>query len=287
MRFDWSPWGGAIEGGGQGGGGLPTFDADAALYFAAVVTAGGAALTPGYKVAVNNFVLAEKTSVGGIVPWNLTDDYWLLWGENATQALVSLKQLRTATIGGGAPVHTPGRDYTFAGSPDFINTGFVPSTHGINLTGSNQRLAVYERTNVGTSTDTMGAFTSGTVALRIQARSGTTLKGSLDCSLTSFTLGVSDSRGLKSVSRASGATTTMIAYDRGVRLTDATGLTVGSTLTANALYMGADNNAGSAATFRACSLGFACVGAPLGSDAAELAQYNNVQALATARGANV
>jgi hypothetical protein len=50
--------------------------------------------------------------------------------------------------------------------------------------------------------------------------------------------------------------------------------------------VGCFNNVGTAAGFRASSVGFDVVGGPL-SDAQELAQYNAIQAWATSVGANV
>lgn len=100
-----------------------------------------------------------------------------------------------------------------------------------------------------------------------------------------MTLATADSRGLKAISRNGG--TTALGYDRGVALTPATGLTIGSSSAPGvALYIGAFNSSGTAISFRAASVGFVAIGAPL-SDAQELAQYNAVQAWATAIGANV
>lgn len=264
----------------QGGSAAPAIDADAALYFAAVVTAGGT-VSDVRKSIVNTFFLNEKASGA----WTLTDDYWGLWAENATQALVSLKQRRTATVT-AAPTFTADNGYTFNGTSNFINTGFVPSTHCVAGSGTNQRIAVYERVNVATATYAMGAFTSGTVNWRLQPRSAANaMVALLNSGNASATLSVANSQGYSAMSRASGGTVA-IPYKNGAALTSATGLTVGTTLTANAVYIGAFNNAGSAAGFRPTSIGMTCIGAPL-SAAQELAQYNNVQQWGTAVGGAV
>jgi hypothetical protein len=95
---------------------------------------------------------------------------------------------------------------------------------------------------------------------------------------------VADSRALKAASRAGGSSTVKL-FDRGVKLTDAT-ITAGTAAPTRAVYVGCYNNAGTAASFRASSVGFVVVGGPL-SDAQELAQYDAVQAWATSVGANV
>lgn len=256
---------------------LPSYDGTAQLWFDALRTA-NIAIGGSRRAIVSSFFRAEKNSGG----YQLTDDYWALWGESSGQSLLSLKQLRTATAV-GSPTFNADRDVTLNGTSSYVNTGFVPSTAGINLTGTNQRMAVYERTNVNANTSSMAAFTSSTVNMKMVTRTGTTLQGTLNSGTASFS--ITDGRGYSAISRSGGGTT-MSAYKNGAQLTNVTGLTVGSTALAIALYIGARNNAGTADNFRATSIGFACAGGPL-SAAQELAQYSAVQAWAAAVGANV
>ena len=266
---------------GFGDSSVRVYDPDVLLWRSTVVANGGTVSTARLSI-VNDFVTAEKISGG----WYLTDDYWALWGGNATQALVSLKQRRLATTV-NTPTFTADRDYVFDGSTNYINAGFIPGTHGVNYTGANQRIATYQRANASASGVSAGARVGTASSISINPRNGSNMTGSANntSGSVSFALGVADSRGLKAVSRAGG--TTALGYDRGVRLTDATGLTIGgSTAPAQALYIGAFNSSGTAISFRAASIGFVAIGGPL-SDAQELAQYNAVQAWATAIGANV
>jgi hypothetical protein len=260
---------------------LRVHDPDVLLWRAAVVVAGGTVSNTRLSI-INDFVYAEKT-VGN---WALTDDYWGLWGENSTQALVSLKQRRLATLV-NSPTFTADRQYAFDGSTNYINTGFVPSTHGVNYTGSSQRIAAYERVNVSASAYAAGARVGTATSIGIIPRASGSMTGIVNNTAGSaaFVLGVADSRGLKAVSRAGG--TTALGYDRGVRLTDAPGLTIGgSAAPAQPIYIGCLDSSAIPISFRAASVGFIAIGAPL-SDAQELAQYNAVQAWATAIGANV
>lgn len=231
------------------------------------------------QVLVSRFIRAEKASGA----WALTDDYWCLWAESETQALTSLKQRRLATAV-AAPTFTADAGYAFNGTSQYLNTGFIPSTHGVNCTGTNQRLGVYERTNVSASGFSAATLDAATRVLAINNRNGTIAIGRHNSAAVNITLSLADSRGLKATSRASGGTTVKL-YDRGVKLTDGTATSVGSAAPTRSIYIGAVNNVGTAAAFRAASIGFVVVGGPL-SDAQETAHYDAVQAWATAVGAN-
>ena len=195
------------------------YDPDALAWANAVVAAGGAVSSQRLGV-VAAFILAEKAA--GC--WALTDDYWLLWGENAVQSLVSLKQRRLATLV-NSPTFTADRDYTFDGATNYINTGFIPSTHGVNYTGNVQRLSAYERVNVSGSGTAAGARVGAAISMSLIPRNGSSMSGAVNhtAGSSAMVLTTADSRGLKAISRNGG--TTALGYDRGAPLTPATGLT--------------------------------------------------------------
>lgn len=259
-------------------GGIPS---EVRLWAAAVSAAGGT-VSPSRLEVASAFV--KNTKASGV--WDRTDDYWMLWGENAIQALTSLKQRRLA-VATNSPTFTANRDYTFDGATNYIDTGFVPSTHGINYTGTSQRIAAYERTNVSSSGTTAGCRVGTSASIQIVARNGANMTGATSntAGTVSFAISPQDSRGLKAISRAGGGTTAL-GYDRGVRLTDVTGLTVGTSPPSVSLCIGAFNSNGSLVTFRAGAVGMVSIGGPL-SDAQELSDQNAVQAWATAIGAQV
>lgn len=261
------------------------FDADTVAWFDAVVAAGGTVSLDRLVIA-DQFVFAEKTAG----TWALTDDYLAFWAENSIQARMSLKQRRLATAV-NSPTFTPDRDYTFNGTTSYSDLGYVPATHGVNWTASAQRIAVYERTNViSAASVSAGAYTGGTnKGFIVNQTSSGQLRGGLntaDGSPGNFTISPADSRGLKAVSRAGGGTT-MLGYDRGVRLTDATALTVSNAARpTHSVYVGGLNYGGTLTNPRSAAIGFVAFGAPL-SDAQEATQYANVHAWATAVGAQV
>lgn len=257
-------------------------DPDVVLWRDAVVSNGGT-VSAARLVVVDAFIKAERAAGA----YDLTDDYWGLWAENAGQALTSLKQRRLA-VAVNSPTFTTDRDYTFNATTNYINSGFIPSTAGIAYTSAQQRLAVYERTNLqstGTSAGVSVATNNRATIMPRSSASAMTAQLNTTSTTPTFTLPANNSQGLSAVSRA-GSATTILGYKNGVRLTDSTGQTAATNIQNIALFIGGNNNSGSLNQGRACSVGFVAIGAPL-SDAQEAAQYANVQAWATAVGAQV
>lgn len=275
--------GGLSAGGGlsRSGGFTPGALTPSVSAWAAAVVAAGGSVSANRALIVNQFVLAEMASGA----WTLTDDYWPFWAENAAQASVSLKQLRAITLV-AAPTFTVDRQYAFNGTSNYVNTGFIPTTHCVAASGSAIRVGVYERTNTNSSGIAIGGGTAvAAETIQLVPRQALAATSRLTSATTaSFTLTTPNPQGFIATSRA--GSTTQLAYQRGVRQTDATGIVAGNVLPSVVLYIGARNSNGTAANFRVCSVGLACLGAPL-SDAQELAQYNNVQAWAAAIGAAV
>lgn len=270
-----NPYSGDIRGGSKIG---PPLDADALLWVAAVVTAGGT-VSAARQALVSNFIAAEKHA--GC--WTLTDDYWLLWAENATQALVSLKQLRTATPV-NSPTFTANSGYAGNGTSSYINTGFIPATHGVALTVGSAHLAAYELTNVGSAGVTAGCQNSTTESLRFVSR--TAVDGYQIAAVSDIGgsgSGVTDSRGLTSVQRDDSSATVFTIFKNGALATTPT-RTKAANLPGVALFILANNNNGVAANFRAATTGFTCAGGAV-SSSQRYARYQNVLALGKAVGA--
>lgn len=257
-----------------------SIDASARLWAATVATNGGSVSRARLKI-VSKFITKEKAAGN----WALTDDYWPLWGEDAPGALTSLKQLRLATVT-AAPTFTVDRGYAFDGATNYIDTGFIPSSMAVAMTGSNMRIAVYERTNITTTSVAAGTNDSTTKNLFIRPRTGASATtGGLDADGTAvYASSVTDSRGLTAISRT--AATVFEGYKNGVSTGTVVPASNATVLPTRTTLLGVLNNVGTPASFRACSLGFVSVGASL-TAAQELAAYSNVQAWATAIGANV
>jgi hypothetical protein len=234
---------------------------------------------------ISDFIAAEKASGA----WDLTDDYWVLWGENETQALTSLKQRRVATAV-NSPTFTASRGYAFNGTTNYINSGCVPSTAKVAMTGTNVRIGFYERTDLASTTAvSVGVGGGGSSIFQGISRSaGNFVLSRLNGNAAiGYTLPVVTGLGYTAVSRNGNTVDDNVAYKNGVALVFASGTpTFIGVLPTNAIYIGAHDNFGTASSFRATSMGLVCVGASL-SAAQELAQYTAVQAFATAIGAQV
>jgi hypothetical protein len=210
---------------------------------------------------------------------------WPLVAENEAQALTSLKQRRLATVV-AAPTFTIDRGYAFNGTTQYINTGFIPSTHAVAMAGNNMRLAVYERTNVGATTYAAGTQDSTDQNCRLLPRSaGNGAIGGLNCVASTFVGSLTDSRGLTAISRTPASVFTIYrpAGSSAGTLVPASSATV---LPTRAIYIGCYNLAGTASSFRASTLGFVSIGASL-SGAQELSAYTALQSFMTSVGANV
>lgn len=254
-------------------------DASVALWRDAVVANGGTVSAARLSI-INTFVIAEVASGA----WDLTDDYWSFWAENAVQALTSLKQRRLATAV-NSPTFTADRGYAFNGTTNYINTGFIPSTHAVAMTGTSLRIAAYERVNLASSGVAAASFNFSATNLSVTPRASDRIFARINSDVLQTAATVTDSRGLTAVQRSASV---YASYKNG-SLVAFVGppASEASTLPSAILFIGASSsNAGTPMSFRAGSEGFVCAGAPF-SAAQELAQYNNVQAFATAVGAQV
>lgn len=254
-----------------------TIDPDVAIWAAQVVTNGGT-VSSGRAAIVSYFVTALKS--GGM--WALTDDYLLLCAENAIQALTSLKQRRLAAVV-AAPTFTTDRGYAFNGTSQYITTGFIPSTHAVAMTGSNMRIAVYERSNNSGGTYSAGTIDSAQKNLLIIARSTANQVLGCNCTTTNSASTVASNQALSVVSRT--AAGVFEGFYRGVSLGTVSPVNA-TVLPTREIYVGCRNNVGVAANFRSATQGYLSVGASLTS-AQEVLDYNAVQTFMTAIGANV
>jgi hypothetical protein len=239
-------------------------------------------VSAGRLIIINTFIAAEQASGA----WYLTDDYIGLWGENAPQALTSLKQRRLASAV-NSPVFTADRGYVFNGTSNYINTNFTPSTNALEMSPNSIHFEVYERTNVNANTYAGGVATTTNRAIGIRPRvTGNTFMQAGTNSAT-IALPAATSLGLTQTGRVGAATTDIYGAKNGadmVKTVQPTG--VGATLPSNPITLAAVNSAGTPGTFRAASLGYAAMGSAL-SASQRLARYNAVQAWATSVGAQV
>lgn len=256
-------------------------EGETAAYAAAVVANGGT-VSDARIAILNTFIRTEKASGA----WALTDDYWGLWAENATQALVSLKQRRLATVT-AAPTFTQDRGYAFNGSTQVVDTGFIPGTHAAAMGVNSSHIETYERTDVSSNTVSAGVTTTTARSLAVRPRSSGSALGGGNSANGTWTLPAATSLGLTQVGRNGALATDAYGAKNGVDMTRTVDpASLGATLPSHSIYIGAANT-GAISAARACSVGYVACGAALPTSALRLARYNAVQAWAAAVGAQV
>jgi hypothetical protein len=250
-------------------------DADAQAYFdAAGVT------NPTYTAAINTFVIDLKAAS----LWTKFDRLWILANEDATAALTCVKSLEAAT-----PVNTPtftaGQGYTFNGTSNYLDSGFIPASSAVVYTQNSAHLSVFSRTNpaVGAGQSEIGIDNPGLSTLMTRWSNGNFLASiNTDHTVGSYMQsGNASSVGLFVGSRTaagaqesykddtSQATGTQAAYD--------------ITLMVQPFFIGATSTLGSGARFSEKQLAMATIGAGF-SDAEVVAFDTCVDTLKTAIG---
>lgn len=217
--------------------------------------------------------------------WGSLDYLLVMTAENAASALVDWKSRKTATAT-AAPTFTADQGYAFNGTTQYLATAFTPSTDCVAASGTAFCLGVYERTNLNAGTFAMGALNATAQAATIIPRAaGNSFQAALNAAVVTLQSSIADSRGL-TVAATNG--TAGSGYKNGAvtALSPVTLTTPGSSLTSREVYVGCYNNNGTAATFRASTLGYAMFGAGL-TAAQHLALYTIMQRFETKLGANV
>jgi hypothetical protein len=228
----------------------------------------------------------RELKAGGV--WADLDFLPVLTAENEASALVDWKARKSMSVQTTVvtlPTFTVDRGYAFDGLTNYISTGFVPSTDCVAATGTSFMLGAYERTNVGTaSARAMGALTSATRTALLVPRSSTVAQASLNAAAVSIATGLSDSRGLTiGVTDAANGT----GYKNGAVGVTTALTTPGSALVNIALFMGAYNNAGTPAAFRASTLAMGMFGRNAWTATQHAQFYAIMQRYMTKLGANV
>lgn len=234
------------------GGGGASYDADASTLFAAMSSQPDATR----KALINTTILALKSA--GI--WTLLDECWFMAAHDSQAGLLGWKRYKNLTAV-NAPTFTTDRGFAGNGTTSYLNTGFVPSTDGVQYALNDASLGTYSRTNVGGSMADIGARNSGeALQVLISSRLGDKYMARLNVSSAVVSLGSStDSRGLFVGRRP--ASNSQRHLLNGV---DVAGDAIASTgVPTRALYIGAFNDNGTANLFGTRQYAFGMVGASM------------------------
>lgn len=147
----------------SGGGGGGSFDADYQAYLDRATALGYTLPTTAHQTLGNQFVLDLKSA--GI--WSLLDVLWVPAIDNVNLAKLNWKspsnfQLVGGVTAGAFPPFTANQGF-IGNNNDYIKTGWIPSTHGVNYTQNDASIisgTLAETTALDMST---GALDSGNV----------------------------------------------------------------------------------------------------------------------------
>lgn len=237
---------------GQSGGSTRAFDVDVLSWEAAVIAAGGA-VSLARRILVDQTVYALKTAGD----WDSIDDLMIYAAENQAQALVSLK-LRLVGLPVNSPAFTADRCVLTDGVTQYVDTGFIPSTMATRMTGTDQMIGMYEVVELTGNNYGAGIFSSANASLRIRPRLSTALAAAANYAATTFTLAVSDSRGLSCAYRTPAPEFGAAKNGASIGTTAPAGNT--TSLLSTSAFVGGVNNAGVLANPRATSCGYLVFG---------------------------
>ncbi len=254
----------------------------AMLRWSAAVVVNGGTVSRARQVLVTAYIKSLMASGA----WPLIDDIYMLVAEDEPSALTSWKQT-VLGVTAASPTFTADRGYAFDGVAQYIDTNWNVSTRAKAMSAGHVRVSNYERTNVSAATYAVGVSIGANRIIGTRPRStSTSLAGFAGSAIASFTI-AANSQGLSVVSGNGGlGSQTISAWKNGVALTDATGITIGTTLPTVNFFINALNTSGTAGSFRASTQGYVDFGSPL-STTQEAAVYAALQVFLTAVGANV
>lgn len=204
------------------------------------------------KRAINKFIKRLKDNG----TWNLLDTLWVMAAHDQQASRLNWKSPGTYTLTEvNSPTWTLDQGYTGNGSSMYLDTGFNPSSNGVNFILNSGCLSVYCRTNVSESLNMAGS-NDGTQAILISGRNATnTATGRVNCN-TNASAASTDSRGFWSVVRTASNAQAIFKNGSSV-VTDGT---ASSAIPNLALYILAINSSGSPAQYGTRQLSVAGVG---------------------------
>jgi hypothetical protein len=232
----------------------------------------------GFGGAVSDARLAlMKTLFDALAPiWPLIADAWMLAAENQVQALVSLKQRRLG-IAVNSPAFPIDRGYQFDGAANYVDSGFIASTHAasIGMGINNCRVCAREQVDLAANAWTLGAFSGSIRSLSIRARNAA---ATAQLEICSGGNGVATLLTQSSATMVSGQRTgpaTIVARQNGQPMSVTAPTSWATALPSVSLWFGGRNSSGTLNVPKACTLAYASIGATM-TDAQAQAEANAV-----------
>lgn len=226
------------------------------------------------KKAIDDFITGCKSDGN----WTLFDGVWFLAAHDRQAGKLNWKAPSSYTITEvNSPTFTTDRGFDFDGTTQYLRTGLVPSTGGLNYALNSNSFGVYVRENV-TGGVNMGCA-SGSNETWVIARSSSNNFAMMDNSTSSASNANSTATGLSSVKREASNVTR--GYRNSSILFTSAIASVG--IPTVEFYISAKNGGGTANNFSPQQIAFAFVGGSI--DIVKL--YDRVLTYLTSLGANV
>lgn len=212
----------------------------AAIEHQRAVIANGGMLSRG-RVIHNSWLIQQLKNYG---IWDLTDDFFAICPENgnSVQGLTSLKQRRLGTLNGSASF----ADCVTIFNGGYIATGFIPSSHASQMTGTNMRMMTWQTSNAPAGY-AGGTYDTSARNIAFRPKTSSRLNASLNSTAVSSTGSTfTDASGFSGASRNSSAANAPITFWKdGVQYDSevATG-TSANAIPTRELFIGGYNNAG-------------------------------------------
>lgn len=261
----------------------PSYDASALLWKAAVVAAGGT-VSDARLAIVSTLITGLKADS----LWTSLDRLWLFAAENSTSALIDLKGLSTATAI-NSPTFTADQGYAGNGTTNYIRTGYIPNTHGVNYTQNSGAMSCYVRNNRTTTVGLPYIFgaeeannvRSSYLILAPATNAYSNVNGS---GVNNIVLATT--QGQHVIVRSGSGTTNQTYYINGLSQVYAGRSATSDTPTTYEIYVGANNRTGSALGYTADQFATFSIGAAL--DATQASNLSSrINAYMTSLGTNV
>jgi len=215
--------------------------------------------------------------------WTRGDVLQLYVAHDEQAARVDIRNPSRVATAVNAPTWAVNTGYTPDGSTNYVNSNFTPSTDAVALTGSSGSIAVWEGSNVSTSSAAAGAAPGSSQTIRIDPRTNTNAsRGGMNSSVSpASTATTTDSRGLSGFNRSG---TTYTLWKAGTLFDTVVPSSNGPSIPNIPIFVGGYNNAGSLGSARAATQRLLWVGASL--DATQWAAlYARLLTYLTARNA--
>lgn len=205
-----------------------------------------------HQKRIDEFVLGLKQDNN----WSHFDRLWIFAHPVQALSLVSLVNPTSTQITEvNSPAWVANQGYTSNGTTSYLNSNFIPSTHGVNYVLNSGSVGAYTRTNIAINGVEVSCYIGGN-RINLSARMATNVfLGNINAD-TASTLPSVDSRGLFAAARTASNLTT--GYRNGSSF--GTIADVSTTLPTIALYILSQNNNGTPGSFSTREISMVFIG---------------------------